>query len=85
MLKACDHTDTVAAENRENIIRNTVAINRNTQGCFPRRGAGDACGASEQSAGLINENHEEMKREPYSEDKFNAIAAVGGYSAKQTA
>lgn len=35
MLKARDHTDTVAAENRENIIRNTVAINRNTRGCFP--------------------------------------------------
>lgn len=85
MLKARDHTDTVAAENRENIIRNTVAINRNTRGLLSRRGAGDACGASEQSAGLINENHEEMKREPYSEDKFNAIAAVGGYSAKQTA
>ena len=32
MLKARDHTDTVAAENRENIIRNTVAINRNTRG-----------------------------------------------------
>ncbi|EQZ53781.1 hypothetical protein G983_02226 [Escherichia coli UMEA 3656-1] len=31
-LKARDHTDTVAAENRENIIRNTVAINRNTRG-----------------------------------------------------
>lgn len=78
MLKARDHTDTVAAENRENIIRNTVAINRNTRGCFPRERCWRCMRSAEQSAGLINENHEEMKREPYSEDKFNAIAAVGG-------
>lgn len=36
-LKARDHTDTVAAENRENIIRNTVAINRNTRGLLSQR------------------------------------------------
>ncbi|HBC3157429.1 TPA: hemagglutinin, partial [Escherichia coli O146] len=171
-LKARDHTDTVAAENRENIIRNTVAINRNTRGLLSQRGVletheerlnsqqqqintgstvavdshgyvtrGEGTGeritvqeglvrtqemATENRAAVsrnrqvgernsraiasqartlqaherrmnsqqrqINENHEEMKRaaaqsaalaglfQPYSVGKFNATAAVGGYS-----
>lgn len=174
-LKARDHTDTVAAENRENIIRNTVAINRNTRGLLSQRDvletheerlnsqqqqintgstvAVDSHGyvtrgegtyeritvqeglvrtqemATENRAAVsrnrqvgernsraiasqartlqaherrmnsqqrqINENHEEMKRaaaqsaalvglfQPYSVGKFNATAAVGGYSDKQ--
>ncbi|ENY7139036.1 hemagglutinin, partial [Escherichia coli] len=171
-LKARDHTDTVAAENRENIIRNTVAINRNTRGLLSQRDVletheerlnsqqqqintgstvavdshgyvtrGEGTGeritvqeglvrtqemATENRAAVsrnrqvgernsraiasqartlqaherrmnsqqrqINENHEEMKRaaaqsaalaglfQPYSVGKFNATAAVGGYS-----
>lgn len=176
-LKARDHTDTVAAENRENIIRNTVAINRNTRGGgllsqrdvletheerlnsqqqqintgstvavdshgYVTRGEGTGERitvqeglvrtqemATENRAAVsrnrqvgerngraiasqartlqaherrmnsqqrqINENHEEMKRaaaqsaalaglfQPYSVGKFNATAAVGGYSDKQ--
>ncbi|ELL7149386.1 YadA-like family protein [Escherichia coli] len=174
-LKARDHTDTVAAENRENIIRNTVAINRNTRGLLSQRDVletheerlnsqqqqintgstvavdshgyvtrGEGTGeritvqeglvrtqemATENRAAVsrnrqvgernsraiasqartlqaherrmnsqqrqINENHEEMKRaaaqsaalaglfQPYSVGKFNATAAVGGYSDKQ--
>lgn len=174
-LKARDHTDTVAAENRENIIRNTVAINRNTRGLLSQRDLletheerlnsqqqqintgstvavdshgyvtrGEGTGeritvqeglvrtqemATENRAAVsrnrqvgernsraiasqartlqaherrmnsqqrqINENHEEMKRaaaqsaalaglfQPYSVGKFNATAAVGGYSDKQ--
>ncbi|HIB7337697.1 TPA: YadA-like family protein, partial [Escherichia coli] len=174
-LKARDHTDTVAAENRENIIRNTVAINRNTRGLLSQRDLletheerlnsqqqqintgstvavdshgyvtrGEGTGeritvqeglvrtqemATENRAAVsrnrqvgernsraiasqartlqaherrmnsqqrqINENHEEMKRaaaqsaalaglfQPYSVGKFNATAAVGGYSDRQ--
>ncbi|HFO2783015.1 TPA: YadA-like family protein [Escherichia coli] len=174
-LKARDYTDTVAAENRENIIRNTVAINRNTRGLLSQRDLletheerlnsqqrqintgstvavdshgyvtrGEGTGeritvqeglvrtqemATENRAAVsrnrqvgernsraiasqartlqaherrmnsqqrqINENHEEMKRaaaqsaalaglfQPYSVGKFNATAAVGGYSDKQ--
>lgn len=89
-------TQETVAENRETIMQNRAVTERNSRAIASQSRILEEHNLRlDSQQRQINENHEEMKRaaaqsaalaglfQPYSVGKFNATAAVGGYSDKQ--